>query len=174
MPCCVHLSKKFLQMLEKVFSEKREFVLQEFSLQIKLCYSRLVCATKTSSDSSSCNLTKTQKSLALLTAVLKLNHSLENLQLICQSKVPHLKHWERAPHLFLGCPGQESKSRIIACAQRAQEHKCKDVCTSYYHLMLLLLGHHVIIVHHASKEPAALYKCGHTDLTEDWCSVVCH
>jgi len=34
---------------------------------------------------------------------------------------------------------RKQKSRIIACAQRAQEHKYKDVCTSYYHLMLLLL-----------------------------------
>jgi len=59
----VYICLKFLQTLKKSSRKncQRESVLQKFFLQIKLCHSRLVCATKTSLDSSSCNLTKTQK-----------------------------------------------------------------------------------------------------------------
>ena len=56
-------------------------------LQIKLCHPRLVCATKTSLDSSSCNLTKVS---GTADSSAELNHSLENLQFVCQSKVRHL------------------------------------------------------------------------------------
>jgi len=56
---CMYICLKFLQNLEKL-SKRVCFVEGDF-LQIKLCHSRLVCATKTSLDSSSCNLTKTQK-----------------------------------------------------------------------------------------------------------------
>ena len=73
-----------LVLLEKL--SKRVCFVGDF-LQIKLCHPRLVCATKTSSDSSSCNLTKVS---GTADSSAQLNHSLENLQFVCQSKVRHL------------------------------------------------------------------------------------
>jgi len=73
-----------LVLLEKL--SKRVCFVGDF-LQIKLCHPRLVCATKTSLDSSSCNLTKVS---GTADSSAQLNHSLENLQFVCQSKVRHL------------------------------------------------------------------------------------
>ena len=144
---------------------QRESVLQKFFLQIKLCHSRLVCATKTSLNSSSCNLTKTQKSLALLTAVLKLNHSLKNLQFVCQSKVRHLLMGACFPFVPWLSRSRKQKQDNCMWPRRsgAQMWRCLHLLPMDTRLSSYgsALGHHVITVH-PSKEPA-LYKCGHTD-----------
>ena len=100
-------------------------------LQIKLCHPRLVCATKTSLDSSSCNLTKVS---GTADSSAELNHSLENLQFVCQSKVRHLimgSIYKNVLLLFLAWSPFKEKKKGNELHVPWSSESCWGFCTSY-------------------------------------------